>query len=583
MSLLRRTVPMLALIGVGVGSLAAQIPIARGGRTGASTAPRLLVGTPFSERPTDSATAVAIGVALRSRFEKVVGTNYYIIPRDQMNRALAEFSYPADAILNRESAYRLATAMQSRTMLFVELGRESGRFRARARFSAGADDPGNTIIVRQDATQTLAQFGEAVANAFTLVVRAQNDAKACMDLMGTDARKATEAATKALRTYPTHGLAHYCLAQIAKARSATDPVYASQLDLTVKGDSLATKALGEQVVYFTARHDTANTILKYQQTIEAAPTNRGLIEAASRVFRSLGRPDAAEEVANRGIALDSLDTAMWDLRSSACLFQSKYTCSVQSLEQMIVVDSTKADSNFLFRLAVTAGAVFQGDSASWVDSTALKATFLKWSEAGVAKFPTNKNLLGQLLAAYSINGMTDRVLSTTDQVIALDSTDVTPALSAIGILLQGRRWADAAKYGPLIIARGDDQQKLAIAVNFTNAARALLTTQPTDPEGAYGLLKVAVPASADPRIAPSANLLMGYAALQTAGKYDAPAETGKSCELARKMDGLVDESKTGFTVARAAPNANIASIDGMLRNVDTYRQRTQTMIRAYCR
>ncbi|HVX89003.1 MAG TPA: hypothetical protein VG940_08760, partial [Gemmatimonadales bacterium] len=446
MSLLRRTVPMLALIGVSVGSLDAQIPMRRPGGPANASAPRMLVATPYTERAADSASAVAIGNALRTKFERVVGSTFLVITRAQMNSALETFSYPADAILNRESAYRLTTSMQARTMLFTELFREQGRFRARARLSTGADDPGNTIVVRQLPEQSLQQFGEAVANAFQPVVRAHNDAKACMDQMQGDPRKANDAAAKALRTYPAHGLAHYCLAQMAKARGAADPAYATELDLTVHGDSLSLKALGELADLYNGRGDTANVILKYQQMIEAAPTNRALIEQASKVFRSFGRPDAAERVADRGIALDSLDTPMWDLRSSACLFQSKYTCSVQSLEQIVAIDSTRADSNFVFRLAVTAGAVFAaGDSTTWKDSTALKATFLKWAQEGVRRWPTNKNLLGQLLSAYSVNGMTDQVLATTDQVIALDSTDVTPALSAIEILMGLKRWADVAK------------------------------------------------------------------------------------------------------------------------------------------
>ncbi|HWA41236.1 MAG TPA: hypothetical protein VG712_06460, partial [Gemmatimonadales bacterium] len=190
MSLLRRTVPMLALVGVSVGSLDAQIPMR--GRTGPANAaaPRMLVATPYTERASDSATAVAIGAALRSRFERVVGNTFFVIPRDQMNRALGEFAYPADAILNRENAYRLTTAMQARTMLFTDLLREQGRYRARARLSTGADDPGNTIVVLQAPGQSLQQFGEAVANAFTAAVRAQNDAKACMDQLTSDPRKA---------------------------------------------------------------------------------------------------------------------------------------------------------------------------------------------------------------------------------------------------------------------------------------------------------------------------------------------------------------------------------------------------------
>src|ERR1041384_8160372 len=113
MSLLRRTVPMLALLGVGVGSLDAQIPMRQPNANPAANSPRLLVATPYTDRGADSATAVAIGVSMRTRFQRVIGTTYNVITRDQMNHTLAEFSCPADSILNPASAIQLAQSMQS--------------------------------------------------------------------------------------------------------------------------------------------------------------------------------------------------------------------------------------------------------------------------------------------------------------------------------------------------------------------------------------------------------------------------------------------------------------------------------------
>jgi hypothetical protein len=593
MSLLRKTFPTLALVLAGTGALEAQIPIRSNGAVQAN-APRLMVATPYTERAADSATAVAIGNAMRTRFARVVGTSYNVLTRDQMNKALGEFSYPADAILNRESARRLSAALQSRVMLFAEVGREGGRLKVRARLAGLSDDAGNTITVFQGQGQSLQQFGEAVANAFQQAARGQVDAKACVDQTNVDARKADEAAKKALRAFPAHGLAHSCLAGLAKKRVlpagsvpagadsvaaanlrlSADSVYRNELEFAVRGDSLSLQVLAQLADVARAKEDTSTLVLRYQQMIEADPTNLALIEQASKVFRSMGRPDAAEQVADRGIALDSLNTTMWELRSSACVFQQKYTCAVNSLEQVMAIDSAKADSTFIFRTTVTAGMVA-------ADSAELKAKFLHWAQVGTRRWPTNKNLVAQLLQAYSINGMTDSVLVVTDRVLALDSTDVSPALAAIEILLGQKRWTDAAKYGTMVQARGDDQQKVAVAANFTNAARTLLTVQPYDPEGAYGLLHVAVPsAGTDPRIAPLANFLMGFAGLQTAGKYDGQTEAAKSCEMARQMDGWLDESKAGFTTGRSI---NPPTADAQLKNVDTYKQRVATMIRAYCR
>lgn len=575
MSLLRRTVPMLAFLGVGVGSLAAQIPLGnRGATTGNPNAPRVLVATPFTERAADSATAVAIGVAMRNKFTRVVGSSYNVLTREQMNRALAEFSYPADALLNGESARRLANSMQARIMLFAEVGREGGRLKVRARFAGLSDDAGNTITVLQEPGQSPSAFGEAVANAFQLPVKGQPDAKACQDQVATNATKATESAQKALRTYPAHGLAHACLAALAKARSPQDPAYPTELDLAVKADSLSLPSLAALADFFAAKQDTVNVILKYQQMIAAAPTNRALIEQASRIFRSYGRPDAAEQVADRGIALDSLDLTMWDLRANACVFEQKYTCAVGSLEQMVTIDSTKADSNFIFRIAVTAG--------SAPDTVTLRDKWLHWSQVGVAKYPRNTLLLGQLIAAFKAAGMIDSMLVATDRYLMVDSSDMSIVLTAIDGTITMQKWDAAVRYGTMVMAHGDDQQKLALGAAFTNAARTLLTqtAPPPDPVAAYGLLHVAVPAAGtDQRIAPLANFLMGFAGLQTAAKSDSAAAATKSCDLARKMDGMLDEAKTGFTVGQSV---NPGVVQGQLTAIAQYKTRTQSMITAYC-
>lgn len=573
MSLLRRTVPMLALVVASVGSLDAQIPLGnRGAVTGNPNAPRVLVATPFTERTADSATAVAIGVALRNKFVRVVGSNYNVLTREQMNRALGEFSYPADALLNGESARRLANSMQARVVLFAEVGREGGRLKVRARFAGLSDDAGNTITILQAPGQSPSAFGEAIANAFQLVVKAQPDAKACQDQVASNATKATESAQKALRAYPAHGLAHACLASLAKARSPQDPAYATELDLAVKADSLSLPSLAALADYFSAKNDSANVILKYQQMIAAAPTNRALIEQASRLFRSYGRPDAAEVVANRGIALDSLDMTMWDLRANACVFEQKYSCAVAALEQMVTIDSTKADSNFIFRIAVTAG--------SATDTATLQASFLHWAQVGVAKYPRNALLLGQLIQAYKNAGQTDSVLAVTDRVLAIDSTDMSPALSAIDGAIAAQRWDAAVGLGTKVMAHGDDQQKLAVGAAFTNAARTILTTNPPDVVAAYGLLHIAVPASGtDQRIAPLANFLMGYAGLGFASKQDSTAAATKSCDIARKMDGMLDEAFNGMTVGRAI---NPTAADPQLAAIRQYKTRTQSMITAYC-
>jgi len=139
------------------------------------------------------------------------------------------------------------------------------------------------------------------------------------------------------------------------------------------------------------------------------------------------------------------------------------------------VAKRKEDSNFLFRMAVTAG-------SAAADTAALQVKFLHWAQVGVAKFPTNMNLLGQVVQAYKNAGMVDSVFKITDRILAQDSTDMTPALSAIDGAITALRWTDAIRYGTLVSAHGDAQQKLSVGAAFTNAARTLLTQTAPPPD-----------------------------------------------------------------------------------------------------
>src|SRR5882672_4817202 len=99
MRLLRLTLPAAAGAMVVTSLLSAQIPVRRSSPDQqVSAAPRLLVANPFTFSPQDSTAAVKVGTAMRLRMEKVVGSNYFVIPREKINEALSQFGIPADAI-----------------------------------------------------------------------------------------------------------------------------------------------------------------------------------------------------------------------------------------------------------------------------------------------------------------------------------------------------------------------------------------------------------------------------------------------------------------------------------------------------
>ncbi len=81
-----------------------------------------------------------------------------------------------------------------------------------------------------------------MAQALAPAVKSLPDAKACIDQRTSKPDKATEAANKAIKTLPNHGLAHFCLAQIAMDKKAPRAEVVKHLQASVKGDPLSLPA-----------------------------------------------------------------------------------------------------------------------------------------------------------------------------------------------------------------------------------------------------------------------------------------------------------------------------------------------------
>ena len=107
-------------------SLSAQIPRPRGTQPSAA-APRLLVGNPHSFSPQDSAASIAIGEGMRQRADRLAGSQFRVLTRKEMNDALTQFGYPADAILHVSPQRSLAQALNARVMVYTTLTRQGNR------------------------------------------------------------------------------------------------------------------------------------------------------------------------------------------------------------------------------------------------------------------------------------------------------------------------------------------------------------------------------------------------------------------------------------------------------------------------
>ena len=564
----------LAVVGTAALSPLAAQGIPRGARASQQTvnaSPRFMVANPFAFAPADSAPAVKIGTGLREEMKDLVGRDYVVIEQAQMNDALKQYGYPVDAILSPALATTLAKNIQARFIVSSTLSKgEGGRYTVTARLAGVNDDAGNVVALTQNPNETPEAFGKRLGAALTPAIKSLADAKACIDQRTAKADKAAEAANKALKTLPTNGLAEYCLALLSQDKKASRAEVVKHLQASTKGDPLSLPVWTALATQYQQANDTANTLEAFKQMLRVAPTNQKLREELFKYFLQSGHPETALQVADEGLKLDPYNADLYDLKSNACLFLSDFKCAVDSLETLYSTDSTKADTLFFTKISAAAA---EGEKP---DTTRL----MKWSQVGVRKYPDNPTLLGYLNKAYTLTGQTDSVIAVTNRLMAKDTTEVVPALSAAKALIDAKRPKEAVPFLDFAIKHGDPQAKEnAAALLYTGAAPLL--QQPQDLLGAAELLRMAVSA-ANPagKVQPAANYLLGLATLFQVPQIDPQAEKQKSCDLARQEETLLGEAETALTAGRAV---NQEAVDKNLGIIKQYKPRVASMLKAYCK
>jgi tetratricopeptide (TPR) repeat protein len=594
---LLRLVTLVAVGGVLSAPLAAQ-GIPRNARTSqANLAPRFMVANPFAFAPADSAPAVAIGSGVREQMKSVVGRDFQIVEQQQMNDALTQYGYPKDAILSPALATTLAKNIQARFLVSSTMAKgQGGRYAVTARLLGVNDDAGNVVTLPQNQSESPQAFGKRLAQALDPLVESLPDAKECIDQRTSKPDKAADAANKAIKAVPNHGLAHYCLALIAQDKKAPRAEVVKHLQGASKGDPLSLPVWTSLATQFQQANDTANTLVAFKQMLRVAPTNQKLREELFKYFLQSGHPETALEVADEGLKIDPYNADLYDLKSNACLFLSNFKCAVDALETMYATDSTKADTLFFTKISAAAAEGEKPDTAR----------LLKWAQLGVHKYPDNPTLLGYLNRGYSMTGQVDSVVSVTNKIIAKDTTAVVPALEAAQALINAppaastgapaagapaapgpdsaaassSRAKEALPFLEFVIKYGDPQAKEnAAALLYTAGAKLL--QQPQDLQGAAELLRLAVQ-SANPagKVGPASNYLLGLATLFQVPQIDPQAEKQKSCDLAKQEQTLLTEAETALTAGRTV---NQEAVDKNLGIIKQYKPRVASMLKAYCK
>ncbi|MFN8651188.1 MAG: hypothetical protein U0133_04720 [Gemmatimonadales bacterium] len=576
-----RSTTLLLLVALPA-ALMAQIPTRRQTTAVSNNSPRLLVGNPHSFNGADSVPAVAAGDGIRTRLDKLVGGQFRVITRQEMNDALKQFGYPADAILAPPTQKVLAQSLNSRVVVISTLTKDAGgKYVVTSRLSGVNDDAGNVVSGTQAAGQQMNDLGGKLAEGFAPAVKSWNDAKSCVEQSKTAPAKAADAAKKALATMPSNGLANHCLGMLtlAKGTKADTAEAMRYFGEAVKGDPLSLAAWTQLAAGYEVSGDTAKTIDALQQMLRIAPTNAPLRDLVFKKLLAYGRPELAEGVADEGLKLDPSNVDLLDLLANARIFRENYNGALDALDQVVALDSARADSTFYTKYLVTATAAQQPD----------KARIIKAASRALAKYPENASLIKQAVGAYAQIGASDSLLPGLERLIKVDSAAAVGfALTQADTLQKQNLGAQADPYIKFVVAHGDQQAKDGVAGLAFQRAAKLLQPPPQWIPAADSLRMVRQILSPTSRLAPLVNYYSSLALVNVIVAKDQEAEKGKSCDAARAVEALEGEAEGTLAAAEAyikSPQGqtNEKTYGSLKSYVAGLKPRTASMIKVYCK
>ena len=287
-----------ALLGAVVAApMAAQIPSGAGRSGTVRAAPKIFVANPYVRSEVDSSASVEVGDAFRDRMDRVSGSDFQVIPREQMNDALAIWGYPQDAILTIPVSRRFAQEMAARAVFTtVMTRRQDGRYTATTRFSGLHDDAGFVILKNQEAGESLEDFGKELANDFKdpdhAPTRMPSSARTLQSQPDKQRRRRpSQAAENAIKRVPNQGLAEMCLARMATRQMAARPdSVIAHIDRAVEGDPLSLPAYTMLAEEYEALGDTTIGHRVVPGHVADGPDQRGASDQRDQAVQPVWTP-----------------------------------------------------------------------------------------------------------------------------------------------------------------------------------------------------------------------------------------------------------------------------------------------------
>lgn len=538
----------------------------------------LMVANPVLTASGDSSVSVTVADGMRDRLTRTVGSTYNVVTKRNMNLALATFGFAENELLNAASAIRLAGQIGGTKLIVTSTLSKlaDGRYSITARLAnvGGSLDAGHVVTVAQAAGQPLADFGSAVGDAILPAVKGWAEGLNCVNQSSTKPDKAAEAAAKAYKVLPGHGLAAFCLAEMAKKRDSVGTATLQAWQEVVKGDALSLTAWSQIGLIYQITKDSAKVVETYQQMLRIAPTNQILRDESYKIFTGYGRPDAAMAVVEEGIKLDPANTDWYDLKSNVCIGQGDLNCAIASLEEIYVIDSTRADTNFYAKILYAAKT--KPDTAK----------YLMWAKRGATKFDSRPDVLEELAIAYGWVGQSDSAVVTAKKMIMLDETRTDAFMRVVQSLVDGKKYREAAALAPTVKALSDQTAKNTYGALLLPGAQALQQATPTDNPALIEVSEAILSVGADNQnLIVFANFFLAVGLRQSVvDMSQAVRAPSATCQMFKDYDAVLVKIEPALVSAATSSTEGVANFaKGLLPSVQAEKPYAASRITALCK
>lgn len=520
-----------AIVGMLVGTLASGAFATLGAQQvlqrGQTAGPRFMVPTfKSSERNL----GVQMAEAARERMMRDFNIReLWIVPKVDITNTLEASGYSTTEALNPNDARTLANQVRADEYLEGTITKnDAGGYvlQAEMKLSRGQG------MVQPLPPITDSKLGDIAATLTKSIEAAREQVpgtKKCLDL--SRQKKFGEAlaeARKAIGEYPQATLARICMAEIyyEQKLGADSMIAVSEAILAIHPKNARALAFAADAYNEKGMDDKYISSLTTLMSVD--PTNTSLQTRVVNALASSGKADLAKPIIDAAVEQNPGDPQLVHLQWLVYLALKDFKGAVAVGEEMVKLDTARADTAFFTRLA-----------AAYVsDSQPQKAA--EAASRGIAKFPDNATL--GLLQAQLLRtaGQSQQALEAIDRLLAsnpkvengfLQRAQIqvqleAPPDSIIGTLRNALTNGSAAdQVGPYALTLGNGLYRHGNAVKTDSAMIAI--------EDFRSALKYI---GFSDETAPSANskLLMAAANVQLASTLAGVAREQESCEMARE-------------------------------------------------